>query len=82
MPVRHFVVEVDGLTLILLAQPPIDDRAVLWWDIKASPTNPYEVEVLLAPAECGDEATRRHLERVLAIRTFRDRDWQAVGHDD
>lgn len=82
VPVCEVVVEIDSLTGVLFHETLVDDWSVLDGDVEAWPTYPSERHGLFAAGERGDETARGHLEVVLALCIFRDRDRQPVGYND
>jgi hypothetical protein len=82
VPIREIVVEIDGLTGILFHEPLVDYWPVLDRDVESWPTYPCEGHGLFAARQCGDEASRGHLEMVFALCILGDRDREPVGHDD
>jgi hypothetical protein len=81
VPVSEVVIEVDGLTGILLHETTVDKRTVLERDIETRPADPGKIHRLLAAREGGDEATRGHFEVVLARRILADGDGKAIADD-
>ena len=80
--IRDIVVEIDGLTGVVLHESLVDIGPVLGVDVEARPSNPSEGHRFFATRQGGYETTRGHFEVVFAVRILGDGDWETVGDHD
>jgi hypothetical protein len=80
--VGDVIVEVDGLTRVLLLKALVYERSVLWGDEEAWPADPREVKRLLEGRKGRDETARGHFEVILAIGVLADCNRETICDDD